>query len=531
MAKRVVIVGGGSAGWMTAAYLGKALRDVEITLVESPAIPIIGVGEATFSTVKLFFDFLEIEESDWMPACNASYKLAIKFVDWKGDGGHFYHPFQRYDVVDGYNLGEWWLHLKQHEEHFDEACFLTPALCEARRSPRFLDGTVFDDKVRDRFARSAADGNSALAYHRLQYPFAYHLDAALLARFMRDYAMARGVRQVVDNVDDVVLAEDGSIAAVQTHQQGPVAGDLFIDCTGFRGLLINQALEEPFVPFGGELLCDRAVALRVPLDGRAQLSMEPFTTARAMPAGWIWTIPLYGRIGTGYVYSSAFLGSEEAERQLRAQIGPRARDAEANHIGIRVGRCRSSWVRNCVAIGLASGFVEPLESTGIFFIQHGIEELVRHFPADRIEPETVRSYNRQVAECIDGVRDFLVLHYWAAARADTDFWRATKQIALPDALAERLLLWTKRLPNERNIDPHFHGFEAYSYSVMLLGLSDRPPASLPVLSHLDPSRALEAFRNLRGRAEYLRGALPSVYDYLTHMRGEAAPGLAKATAS
>jgi flavin-dependent dehydrogenase len=531
MAKRVVIVGGGSSGWMTAAYLGKALQDVDITLVESPAVPIIGVGEATFSTVKLFFDFLELEESDWMPACNASYKLAIKFIDWKGDGGHFYHPFQRYEVVDGYNLGEWWLQTKQHEEAFDEACFLTPALCEARRSPRFLDGTVFDDKVQDRFARPAADGNSTLAHHRLQYPFAYHFDAALLARFLRDYAMARGVRQVVDNVDDVILAEDGSIAAVQTHQHGALAGDLFVDCTGFRGLLVNRALDEPFVSFGGELLCDRAVALRVPLDDRAQRSMEPFTTARAMPAGWIWTIPLYGRIGTGHVYSSAFLAPEEAERQLRAQVGARARDVEANHIRMRIGRCRNSWVRNCVAIGLASGFVEPLESTGIFFIQHGIEALVRHFPGDTIEPEAVRSYNRQVAGCIDGVRDFLVLHYWAAARADTDFWRAAKQVALPEVLAERLPLWAKRLPDGRNINPQFHGFEAYSYSVMLLGLTNRPPASLPVLSHLDPSHALAAFRNLRSRAESLRGALPSVYEYLTHMRGERAPGLEKATAS
>jgi tryptophan 6-halogenase len=531
MARRVVIVGGGSSGWMTAAYLSKALSNVDITLVESPVVPIIGVGEATFSTVKLFFDFLELEESDWMPACNASYKLGIKFVDWKGDGGHFYHPFQRYEVVDGYNLGEWWLQVKQHEEAFDEACFLTPALCEARRSPRFLDGTVFDDKVRDRFARPASDGNRSLAHHRVQYPFAYHFDAALLARFMRDYAAARGVRQLLDNVDDVVLAEDGSIAAVQTHRHGALAGDLFVDCTGFRGLLIHQALGEPFVPFGGELLCDRAVALRVPLDDRAQRSMEPFTTARAMPAGWIWTIPLYGRIGTGYVYSSAFLAAEEAERQLRAQIGPRARDLEANHIRIRVGRSRNSWVKNCVAIGLSSGFVEPLESTGIFFIQHGIEELVRHFPADHAEPEAVRSYNRHVAGCIDGVRDFLVLHYWAAARADTDFWRATKEIALPEALAERVLLWAKRLPDERNINPHFHGFEAYSYSVMLLGLGNRPPASLPVLSHLDPGHALDAFRHQRSRAESLRGALPSVYEYLTHMRGQAAPEREKATAS
>ncbi len=532
MVEKVVIVGGGSAGWMTAAYLGKALRNVEIVVVESPAVPIIGVGEATFSTVKLFFDFLGLEESDWMPACNGSYKMGIKFVDWKGDGTHFYHPFQRFEVVDGYSLGDWWLQLKQHEETFDEACFITPALCEARRSPRFLDGTVYDEKVRDRFALPAVESNSALAHHRVQYPFAYHFDAALLARFLRDYAVARGVRQLLDNVDDVALGEDGSIAAVQTHQHGALTADLFIDCTGFRGLLINKALGEPFQSFSGELLCDRAVALRVPLDDRAQRAMEPFTTALAMPAGWMWTIPLYGRLGAGYVYGSAFVDAEEAERELRARMGPAAAGLEANHIRMRLGRCRNSWVRNCVAIGLASAFVEPLESTGIFFIQHGIEALVRHFPADRIAPETLRSYNRQVAACIDGVRDFLVVHYWAAARADTDFWRATKQITLPDALAERFPLWATRLPDERNINPFFHGFEAYSYSCLLLGMGDRRPPGLPVLNHLDPANALAAFRTMRSRAESLCGTLPSLYEYLTHMRRvAAAPELEEITAS
>lgn len=533
MAMKVVIVGGGSSGWMTASYLSRALTGLEIVLVESPAVPIIGVGEATFSMMKLFFDFLGLEESDWMPACNASYKMGIKFVDWKGDGTHFYHPFQRYEVVDGYNLGEWWLHLKQREEPFDEACFVTPALCEAHRSPRFLDGTVYDETVRDPFGRTVADvkSNKMLAHHRFQIPFAYHFDAALMARFMRDYGVARGVRQVLDNVDEVVLREDGAIAAVRTSQHGLLTGDLFIDCTGFRGLLINQALQEPFVSFAGELLCDRAVALRVPLSSAAQREMEPFTTARAMPAGWMWTIPLYGRTGTGHVYCSAFMEPDEAERQLREQVGPAARDLEPNHIRMRLGRCRDSWVKNCIAIGLASAFVEPLESTGIFFIQHGIEALVRHFPGDRIDPETVRSYNRQVAACVDGIRDFLVVHYYASSRVDTDFWRATKEIKLPDSLAERFPIWARRLPDERNINPYFHGFDSYSYSVMVLGMNDRVPPSLPVLRHIDPARALETFREVRSRAEALRAALPSLYEYLTHMRREAAPGLEEATAS
>jgi tryptophan halogenase len=516
MVKNVVIVGGGSAGWMTAAYLTRALSDVHVTVVESPTVPIIGVGEATFSTVKLFFDFLGLEEHEWMPACNATYKLGIKFVDWGGDGGHFYHPFQRYEVVDGYNLGEWWLKLMRGVAPFDSSCFVTPALCDAMRSPRFFDGTVFDDNVRELFA-APEGGNNVMANHRVQYPYAYHFDAALLARFLRDYAVRLGAKQILDNVVDVAQREDGSIDYVQTQQQGAVRGDLFVDCTGFRGLLINRTLGEPFLSFADHLLCDRAVALRVPRDA-AQRGIEPFTSATTLSAGWVWNIPLYGRVGTGYVYSSRFLDKDQAERELHEHLGPQAEGLQPNHIAMRVGRCRNSWVKNCVAIGLASGFVEPLESTGIFFTQHGIEELVRHFPADGFEEQAVRGYNRQVAHCIDGVLDFLILHYRAARRTDTEFWRATEHIALTDRLAELLPLWARRLPDDRSINPYFHGFEAYSYSVMLLGLGYQPPAALPVLDHLDPLRALEAFHSMRQRSEFLQRKLPTQYDYLTQMR-------------
>jgi tryptophan 6-halogenase len=519
MARSVAIVGGGSAGWMTAAYLRKALPGLQrITVVESPDIRTIGVGEATFSTVKLFFDFLGLQERDWMPSCNAAYKLGIKFVDWRGDGGHFYHPFQRYEVVDGFNLGEWWLRLKRDEEPFDYACFLTPALCERKRSPRFLDGRVFDESVQGYFTDRHIARRNVLAEHRAQFPYAYHFDASLLASFLKGWAMQRGVEQVVDDVVGVKLAEDGSICHLETRGHGPLEADLFVDCTGFRGLLINQALGEPFVSFADSLLCDSAVALQVPVDVAAD-GIEPYTTATALSAGWVWKIPLYGRIGTGYVYSSAFLSREQAESEFRRHLGPAADGCAPNHIRMRIGRCRSSWVKNCVAIGLASGFVEPLESTGIFFIQHGIEELVSHFPHGAPDPEMVRGYNRAVADCIDGVRDFLVLHYRASDRADTPFWQATKErIEVPAALDERLRLWRSRLPNGRNINPCFHGFEAYSYSVMLLGLSAYRPPVLPALAQLDEANARRAFRALRRKAQRLAAALPSQVEYLTHVR-------------
>jgi 2-polyprenyl-6-methoxyphenol hydroxylase-like FAD-dependent oxidoreductase len=517
VATKVVIVGGGTAGWMTASHLKKALPGLDITLIESSKIKTIGVGEATFSTIKLFFDFLGLDESEWMPSCNASYKLAIKFVDWMAGGGHFFHPFQRHEVVDGFNLGEWWLKLKRHEEPFDYACFVVPALCDAQRSPRFLDGRVFDDKVQDYFRVDLQGKRNILAEHKVQYPYAYHFDASLLAEFLKGYATRRGVRQVIDDVGEVKLRDDGSIDHLVTLEHGVIRGDLYVDCTGFSGLLINQALREPFHSFSESLLCDRAVAMQVPRDIEVH-GINPYTTATALTAGWVWNIPLYGRIGTGYVYSSAFLSKEAAETEFRRHLGPAADGLKAAHIGMRIGRCRNSWVKNCVAIGLASGFVEPLESTGIFFIQHGIEELVNHFPGAAFDDSTARSYNRVVGDCIDGVRDFLILHYYSTDRADTEFWRATKSIKVPEELAERFELWKQRLPNARSINPRFHGFEAYSYSVMLLGLNYRPASSLPALDHIEQEKARLAFRLLRERTDRLVSTLPSQLEYLTHVR-------------
>ena len=517
MAKKVVIVGGGTAGWMTASHLKKALPGIDITLIESSNIKTVGVGEATFSTVKLFFDFLGLDESEWMPSCNGSYKLAIKFVNWRAAGGHFYHPFQRYEVIDGFNMGEWWLKLKRHEEPFDYSCFLIPGMCDTQRSPRFLDGTVFDDKVQEYFTVELRGKKNILAEHKVQYPYAYHFDAGLLAAFLKDYATQRGVRQVVDDVAEVKLREDGSIDHLVTREHGTLEGDLYVDCTGFRGLLINQTLGEPFQSFSESLLCDRAIAMQVPRD-IAVHGINPFTTATALSAGWVWNIPLYGRIGTGYVYSSKFITPEAAEAEFRAHLGPSAEGVRASHITMRIGRNRNSWVKNCVAIGLASGFVEPLESTGIFFIQHGIEELVNHFPGHGFDESTMRSYNRVVGDCIDGVRDFLILHYRASDRTDTDFWKATKSLKLPDELAERFALWRTRLPNARNINPRYHGFESYSYSVMLLGLNYQPMASLPALDHIEPERAQLAFRLQREKAERLVATLPSQLEYLSHVR-------------
>lgn len=516
--QNIIIVGGGTAGWMTAAYLRKALKsNITITLVESSNINTVGVGEATFSTIKLFFDFLGLQEHEWMPKCNGTYKMGIKFVNWNAQGRSFYHPFQRYDAADGFDMSEWWLKIKKDAEPFDSSCFIIPMLCESRKSPRYFDGRVFDDKVQHIFSEDWNWEKNILANLTIQYPYAYHFDANLLAGFLRDYAVPRGVQQIVDDVVEVDLAADGRIAGVYTKNHSRISGDLFIDCTGFQGLLINKALGELFISFSESLLCDRAIAMQIPTNIHKE-GIEPYTTATALSSGWVWNIPLYGRIGTGYVYSSQFLSPEEAEQEFRQHLGERAENCQALHLKMRIGRNRNAWVKNCVAIGLSSGFVEPLESTGIFFIQHAIEELVSHFPDKSFNEELIQSYNKSIANCIDGVRDFLTMHYYASDRCDTPFWQATKQnILVPDDLREKLKLWKIRLPNNKSINQNYHGFESYSYSVMLLGLNYIPNDNLPILDLIDDQNAQTVFHQIQEKAKYLCATLPSQSDYLTYI--------------
>lgn len=507
MTRSVVIVGGGTAGWMTATYMKAAFGErLSVTLVESDRVPTIGVGEATFSTVRHFFDYLGLPEEEWMPHCAASYKLAIRFEDWRSRGHRFYHPFERLRVASGFTLADWWLREGPAGSEADRACFITPYLCEARRSPRLLDGSLFVSDL------DGSLGQSTMTEQRDQFPYAYHFDAALLAQFLCKYGTNRGVRHITDDVTSVGQDDRGWISHVVTRHHGELHGDLFVDCTGFRGLLINQTLAEPFESFHDVLPNNRAVAMRVPRSAEDN-SIAPYTTARAMDAGWIWTIPLYGRDGTGYVYSDRFCTPEDAERTLRAVAAPGRDDLTANHIQMRIGRNRRSWVRNCVAIGLASAFVEPLESTGIFFIQHGVEQLVKHFPDTHWDEALTRNYNESIAHAVDGVKEFLVLHYRAAERDDTPYWKDGKTRPIPAGLAEKLDLTSSMLFDDNSIYDHYHGFEPYSWNAILLGLGKRPKPR-PALELIHPGLARQQFAAVRRDAARLTSMLPSCQEYL-----------------
>ncbi|MGH3379753.1 MAG: tryptophan halogenase family protein [Actinoallomurus sp.] len=514
MLDSVVIVGGGTAGWMTANYLKATFGDrLAVTLVESERVGRVGVGEATFSTVRHFFEYLGLQETEWMPRCNATYKLAIRFENWRRKGHYFYHPFERLRVVDGFSLADWWLAGASDKGEFDERCFVIPAMCEAQRSPKHFDGELFERALK---GGDGHQGRSTLTEQDTQFPYAFHFDADLLAGFLAERGVAHGVRRIIDDVVDIGRDERGWIGHVRTKESGDLTGDLYIDCTGFRAMMISKVLDEPFISYQDYLPNNRAVALRVPSDAERD-GIRPYTTATAMDAGWIWRIPLFERNGLGYVYSDEFCEPEEAERTLREHVGPAAEGLSANHIRMRIGRHRNSWVGNCVGIGLASGFVEPLESTGIFFIQHGVEELVKHFPDERWDPGLREAYNKRVGRCLDGVSELLTLHYRCASRSDTPYWKAAKDRAVPEGMEERLRVWQARLPDSQSIYPHYHGFEPYSYTAMLLGLGRPPGAARPALRGMDAVRARQEFVTVGEQRKQLVTALPGHYDYFAQL--------------
>jgi len=510
MIRSVVIVGGGTAGWMTASYLKAAFADkIDITLIESAQVKRIGVGEATFSTVRHFFDYLGLDEADWLPKCAGGYKMAIRFEDWNKMGEHFYHPFEKYRTIDGFSIADWWLELNDGTVPFDRACLITAALCDAKRSPRMMDGTMFAADL------EGALGKTTLDDKRAQFPYAYHFDADEVAKYLSGYSVRRGAKHIVDNVEHIAQDERGYITHVVTKEHGEVHGDLFVDCTGFLSLLINKTMGGRFIPFTDVLPNNRAVALRVPREEATD--MAPYTTARAMKAGWMWTIPLFRRNGNGYVYSDQFISPEEAELELRNKVAPGRDDLTANHIQMRIGRNENSWIKNCVAVGLSSAFVEPLESTGIFFIQHAIEQLVKHFPSEHFDDAHIAAYNQRMARAVDGVKELLVLHYKSALRNDTPYWHEAKVRAVPDGLQPRLDLATERLLDEETIYPHFHGFESFSWVSMTLGLGRVPRRPNPALKHLDPTNALKEFDRIQREGAELVATLPSVHEYLEHI--------------
>jgi tryptophan 6-halogenase len=521
---RVVILGGGTSGWMAAAYLGKAFQGtVEVTVLEAPAIPRIGVGEATVPNLqRVVFDFLGIAEEDWMRECNASFKMAVKFINWRTAGpgqanarswngrpDHFYHPFGLLPTVADVPLSHYWARKRldgETDEPFDYACFQTPAIMDAVKAPKDADG-------------------------RPVTHYAWHFDAQLVADYLSRFAVRElGVIHVQDQMERVEFDERGFIRALLTRGGQRLEGDLFVDCSGFRGLLINQALEEPFLDMSDHLLCNRAVATAIPHDDAAE-GVEPYTSAIAMSSGWSWRIPLLSRFGSGYVYSGDFASDEDAIGEFCSMWRLDPDTTPLNRIRFRVGRNRRSWVKNCVSIGLASCFLEPLESTGIYFTYAAVYQLVKHFPDLRFDPTLIEQFNKKIETVFDDTRDFIQAHFYFSPRTDTPFWQANKDLQLTDSIREKVAMYKAGLPvnapitDERGyygkLDAEFDNFWTNgSYYCIFTGLGMLPDQSLPMLAHRpDAIKAAEAvFAEIRRRQQELTAALPSNFDYLRALR-------------
>jgi tryptophan halogenase len=418
--RKIVIVGGGTAGWMTAAALGRFLKDghTQVTLVESEEIGTIGVGESTIPQINIFNRMLGLDENEFVRRTKATFKLAIDFVDWKQIGHSYYHPFGPYGVdMEGVSFHAYWLRLKAMGEAADLTDYSLQALAADQ----------------GKFMRANGQANSPLG----TIAHAYHIDAGLYAQYLRGYAEDRGVRRQEGKIVQVhQRAEDGFVEAVTLEGGQRVEGDLFIDCSGFRGLLIEQTLKTGFEDWSHWLLNDRAVAVPCELAG----SRQPVTRATARPAGWQWRIPLQHRLGNGYAYSSEHIGEDEATAYLLANLdGAPLRDPFT--LRFKAGRRLKSWNKNVVAIGLSAGFMEPLESQSIHLIQVGISRLLAMFPDKRFETPDIDRYNRVMRFEYEKIRDFIILHFHATQRSDTPYWDYLREMPIPDYLADKMAVF------------------------------------------------------------------------------------------
>ncbi|MBV8503768.1 MAG: tryptophan 7-halogenase [Paucibacter sp.] len=418
--KTIVIVGGGTSGWMTAAAFAKVLRGkYEVKLVESDEIGTIGVGEATIPMIGLFNRMLDLDENDFVKKTQATFKLGIEFVNWSRLGDRYIHGFgvigQDNWTVD---FHQYWLkqYLAGKAKGLDHYSINTAAC------------------VHNKFMRARPDlPNSPLA----QIAHAYHFDAHLYAKFLRGYAEERGVQRVEGRITEVQTREgDGHVTAVHLQSGQKVEGELFIDCSGFRALLIEGALETGYEDWSHWLPCDRAAA--VPCSSAPELL--PYTRATARTAGWQWRIPLQHRIGNGHVYCSKYISDDEAVATLLANLDGQPL-ADPRPIRFVTGRRKKAWNKNVVSIGLASGFVEPLESTSIHLVQMGIAHLLTFFPGAGFSAADTREYNRVMQQEFEWVRDFIILHYKATERTDTPFWNYCREMEIPQSLAERIELF------------------------------------------------------------------------------------------
>ncbi|MEO0550391.1 MAG: tryptophan halogenase family protein [Pseudomonadota bacterium] len=417
--KSIVIVGGGTAGWIAAAALSKLLPDtIKITLIESEAIGTVGVGEATIPQIRRLNGILGLNENEFVSQTNGTFKLGIEFNNWGQNGESYLHTFGD----PGINLSS--LHFHQYWlKHRAEGG--TDSLWDFSLHHK----AAYDHK----FGRMERVGNTSMT----GLAYAFHFDAGRYAAYLRQKAEAAGVTRIEGKVQDVSLASDtGHISSVELENRTSIEGDLFIDCSGFRGLLIGQALDIDYRDWSHWLPCNRAVAVGC----ETTAPLLPYTKATAHEAGWQWRIPLQHRTGNGHVFCNSFISEDQAIETLLSNLDAPAL-SDPKPLRFTTGRREKFWHKNCVSLGLASGFLEPLESTSIHLIQSNVSKLIELFPTRDFDESHETEYNRQVGHDYDLIRDFLILHYHQTQREDSDFWRYCKHMNVPDSLKAKMQLF------------------------------------------------------------------------------------------
>jgi tryptophan halogenase len=505
--RNIVIVGGGTAGWLAACYLQRTMASnpaagVRIRLVESRDIGTVGVGEATVPTLRSTLAALGIPEAALFADADATLKNGIRFAGWREGGtaetDRYDHPFEAPGPFNGFPLSLHWLALKQRGAPVPamaDACVAQTALMDDLLSPKTMQ---------------SPDYQAPLTY-------AYHLDAVKLAALLRDTAVSRGVEHLVGEVVDVQRGDAG-IASLGLADGTRLEGDFFFDCSGFHALLLGKTLGVPWHSYAEQLPCDRAVAMPWAYDD-AQGPLRTYTTATAQPAGWTWEIDLQSRTGSGYVYSSAHCSDDEAVATLKRQIGDRQALAEPRLLKMRVGRHVRSWEGNCMALGLAGGFIEPLESTAIYLIEYALQLFVDHLP-NPSGLEICRSrVNQLMSTVYDELRDFVLLHYVLSQRRDSAFWRhITEEVALPASLVADLQLWEVKAPSPTDMRHRLSLFGAHNWFYILAGLHWLPEQGVGQAPFIPPADSIAALDYVRQVRDVARQQSPAMRDYARKVR-------------
>ncbi len=510
--KNIIIVGGGTAGWLSAAHLAKTLKSnhpdgINVTLIESPDIPTIGVGEGTVPQMRESLQYLGLSETDFIRECNVTFKQSIKFEGWlhtasKGDGQNSYHHVFDYPSVSSLDLTPYWLLDKAKELSYVDAVTVQGKICDLGLGPKLITHKEFDGFTN----------------------YAYHLDAAKFSEFLTKHAVNNlGVDRRLTKVVDIMLHDDGSVKSVRTDSEGELEADFFVDCTGFSSLIMEKKLGVGFIDKSDVLFVDHALAAQVPYPKNDD-AIPCATLSSAQEAGWIWDIGLSDRRGTGYVYSSKYSSHERAEEvfrnYLRPTIGALADELTCRSIKMKIGYREKFWHKNCVAIGLSQGFVEPLEATGLLIFDATARMLAEQFPAQKSSfPAVAERFNALVNNAWERVIDFVKLHYYLSERDDHSFWTDNRdKNSVPESLLKHLEIWKSGCPSAYDFPSRFEVFTKENYYYILYGMHFNTDIKRIKYRYQNSEKAEKEFQYIQKLTVELSGTLIKHRDLIERIK-------------